>query len=506
MRTQSLVGAPSLVETGIEGLDFILGGGLIQRRLYLVHGTPGAGKTTLGLRYLLEGAKLGERGLYVTLTETKEELDSVAFSHGWNLNQDAIEIYETTMTEADLTPENQYFIFEPTEVELSNVIKSILGAFERINPTRVVIDSLSEIRLLAQNSLRYRHQILALKRYFEVRGATAILLDETKSLPEDLQLESLVHGVIKLELFSPDYGADQRRLRIIKYRGAKYHGGYHDFIIVEGGLKVFPRLIAAEHKQIPSREFLKSNIKELDDLLGEGILYGTSALFIGPSGVGKSSLAMQFAIATAMQGERVAFFAFDELLFNIEERAAGLGMPLKHYMDNELITIQSINPAELSPGEFADVVRKAAEGKDNHLPARTIIIDSLNGYLNAMPGTTTLLIQLHELLAFLGYQGVVTFLVVAQHGLLGLNMKTPLDTSNIADTVFSMHNFEARGELKKAIAVVKKRHGNHASTIQEFFLDSHGIHIGKQFTQFQGIFTGIPNLTTLESLLPNEDE
>ncbi|MDE3059762.1 MAG: circadian clock protein KaiC [Pseudomonadota bacterium] len=482
-----------LVRTGIAGLDDVLVGGLPPNRVYLVHGNPGSGKTTLALQYLLEGVRQGEKVLYVTLSETKEELLAVARSHGWSLER--IQIYEMATNEQDLEPENQFTMYQPSEVELNVTTKAILAEFEKLNPSRVALDSLSEIRLLAQNPLRYRRQILALKQYFAGRQCTVLMLDDKTSEIGDLQLESITHGVISLEQMSPAYGASRRRLSVTKMRGIQFRGGYHDFIIEPGGLQVFPRLIAAEHDGRKHKGGqLQSGIRELDMLLGGGIEWGTSILLVGPAGTGKSSTALQYAISEAAKGHRSAIFAFDERIEIILERAAGLGMDLETCYRQNLVTIQSVDPAELSPGEFGHYVRMAAEGEDGRPAAKIIIIDSLNGYLNAMPEERFLIIQLHELLTYLGHKGIVSFLIVAQHGLLS-TVQSPLDTSYLADSVMMFRYFEVKGEVKQAISVVKKRSGHHERTIREFRLvDKQGIVIGEPLRQFKGVLTSTPEI------------
>ena len=483
---------PTLVSTGISGFDDILCGGFPSNRVYLVHGNPGAGKTTLALQYLLEGVRQGEKGLYVTLSETKDELLEVSRSHGWSL--DAIHIYEMVTTEQDLETDNQYTMYQPSEVELSVTTKAILAEFEEHKPTRVVLDSLSEIRLLAQNPLRYRRQILALKQYFAGRQCTVLLLDDKTSEVGDLKLESITHGVINLEQVAQDFGCARRRLSITKMRGRKYRGGYHDFVIERGGLQVFPRLVAAEHNESFGTGQLKSGIKELDALVGGGIEFGTNVLLIGPAGSGKSTMAIQYAVAEAAKGNRSAIFAFDERIQTILDRTYGLGIDLKKYYESGHITIKTIDPAELSPGELAHSVRRAAEGTDGHGPAKVIVIDSLNGYLNAMPEERFLIIQLHELLAYLGHKGVVSFLVIAQHGLLSA-MQSPLDTSYLADSIILFRYFEMGGEVKQLISVVKKRSGYHERTLREFkLIDKKGIFIGEPLHKFDRVLTNNPVL------------
>jgi circadian clock protein KaiC len=481
--------APPRIATGIPGLDDVLGGGLTPNRLYLVEGNPGSGKTTLALRCLLDGAGRGEAGLYVTLSETKAELADVAASHGWSL--DGITVLELVAPESELEPDNQNAMFQPSEVELGVTTKAILAEVERVKPRRIIIDSLSEMRLLAQSPLRYRRQVLALKQFFIGRECTVFLLDDLTSETEDLQLQSIAHGVLSLEQLSPEYGAERRRLRVTKLRGQKYRGGYHDFVIATGGLEVFPRLVAGEHVRGLKRGLLQAGNAELDALLGGGLPYGTSAVLLGPAGSGKSTLALQYARAAAGRGDRAAVFAFDERLETVLERTAGLGMDLTGFIDSGHIAIQPIDTAELSPGEFAHKVRRAADGGDGKPGAKVVVIDSLNGYLNAMPEERFLTAQLHELLTYLGHKGVVTFLVVAQHGLVG-QMETPIDTTYLADTVVLFRYFEAMGEVKQALSVVKKRSGRHERTIRELALGETGISVGPPLRDFHGVLSGTP--------------
>lgn len=479
------------VKTGIVEFDNILGGGLTPNRVYLLHGTPGAGKTTLSLQFLMEGVRNGEKVLYITLSETKMELEAVAESHGWDLS--GIDIFEIIAQEQDLEPENQYTMYQPSEVELSETTKAIIEQVNKIKPSRVIIDSLSEVKLLSQSMLRYRRQVLALKQFFIGKNCTTIFLDDkTLSVHEDKQLESIAHGVINLEQLIPEYGTERRRLRITKLRGQKYAGGYHDFIINKGGLAIFPRLIAAQYTQTHKSTLLKSGIKELDDIFGGGLEFGLSVLLLGPAGTGKSTLGLQYALSMAEQGGRTAMFCFDERKDTILMRAKGISMDLEKHIDKDLITIQSVDPAELSPGEFAHHVRIAAEGKDGKAPAKVVIIDSLNGYLNAMPEENFLTAQLHELLTYLGHLNVITILIVAQHGMLGNGMQTVVDTSYLADAVILFRYFEAAGTVRQTISVVKKRTGNHERTIRELKIESGGLRVGKVLDEFQGILTGAP--------------
>ncbi|WKL56714.1 gas vesicle protein GvpD [Asticcacaulis sp. ZE23SCel15] len=481
---------PSTVQTGIAEFDNILGGGLTPFRSYLLQGSPGSGKTTLSLQFLLEGAKQNEAVLYITLSESAAELRAVAASHGFSL--DGVNIVELIPEEGHLEPENQITMYQPSEIELNVTIKRIVEAVETLSPKRVIIDSLSEIKLLAQSTLRFRRQVLALKQFFAGRSCTVFLLDDkTSSRDEDLQLESIAHGVISLEQLSPEYGAERRRLRVIKLRGQKYRGGFHDFSIVQGGLKVFPRIVAQEHAGSHETKTVRSGVPEMDALLGGGIQSGSSVLLLGPAGVGKSSLAIQYAVEAAKRGEASVLFTFDERRETMLARAEGLNMPLREFIDTGLIEVRAIDPAELSPGEFAHMVRLAVDGKTGN-PVRIVLIDSLNGYLNAMPEERFLTAQLHELLTYLGHRDVVTFLVVAQHGLLSHAMTTTIDTSYLADTVILFRYFEAAGEVKQLLSVLKKRNGQHERTIREFSLGANGVQIGEPLTKFHGVLTGTP--------------
>ncbi len=486
MHVESDNPSPSRATTGVEGLDDILSGGLTRNRLYLVEGDPGAGKTTLALKFLLEGVELGERVLYVTLSETKSELEAVARSHGWSL--DALEIFELIPTEEALSLDTQTTMFHPSEVELTETTRTVLAQVERARPHRVVFDSLSEMRLLAQNSLRYRRQILALKQFFIGRECTVILLDDRTSDGHDLQLQSIAHGVITLEHLAPEFGAERRRLRVVKFRGTSFRGGYHDFKIERGGLVIYPRLVASEHRKAYARETVASGLPALDSLLKGGLGRGTSTLLMGPAGSGKSSLATQYASAAAGRGENAALFIFDESIETLMERSHGLGIDIADHAEQGTVMVRQVDPAELSPGEFAFLIRQAVE-KDG---ARLVVIDSLNGYLNAMPEERFLTIQLHEILTYLGQQGVTTILIVAQHGLIGTVMKSPVDTTYLADTVLLLRYYEMEGEVRQAISVMKKRNGAHERTIRELRMSGRGIEVGEPLRMFRGILTGIP--------------
>jgi circadian clock protein KaiC len=472
--------------SGIAGLDEILAGGFTPRRLYLVEGVPGSGKTTLAMQFLMEGVRRGEPVLYVTLSETREELESTAASHGWSL--EGITIREVVPTEASLQSDDQYTMFHPSEVELAETTKTILDHVDTLKPRRVVFDSLSEVRLLAGNPLRYRRQILALKQYFAGRNCTVLLLDDMTSSDRDLQVQSISHGVILLEQLNPEYGSDRRRLRVVKFRGRKFRGGYHDYEIQRGGLYVFPRLVAAEHRFTRERQRLASGIGELDSLLGGGIESGTSTLVLGPAGTGKSSLAAQFVTAVADRGGRATIFIFDESADTLLSRMDGLGIGLRPHFESGLVSITPVDPAELSPGEFTHKIRDAVERQHVSM----IVIDSLNGYLNAMPGERNLIIQLHELLMYLGQRNVATLLLSAQQGFMGPAMTSPIDASYLADAVIMLRYFESRGEVHQAISVVKKRGGRHERTIREFRLRDGRIEVGEPLRHFRGVLTGVP--------------
>ncbi|HEY6820510.1 MAG TPA: ATPase domain-containing protein [Burkholderiales bacterium] len=478
--------AAPLASTGIAGLDNVLGGGFTPNRLYLVEGMPGSGKTTLAFQFLIEGVRLGEPVLYVTLSETAEEIRAVAASHGWSV--DGVAIRELVPAQESLEPEEQYTVFHPSEVELSDTTKKILADVERIKPARLVFDSLSELRLLAGNPLRYRRQILALKQYFAGRRCTVLLLDDLTSEGHDLQVQSIAHGAILLEQTIPEYGKQRRRLSIVKYRGKEFRGGFHDYTIERGGLRVYPRLVAAEHKQEQMRERLSSGRPALDKLLGGGIERGTSTLVMGAAGTGKSTIAALFACAAADRGERAAMFLFDESTRTLLARMSALGVDLARHVASGAVTVQQIDPAELSPGEFSHAITHAVEKGG----CSVLVVDSLNGYLNSMPSERFLVIQLHEILTYLGQKGVATLLINAQQGLIG-HMSSSVDASYLADAVVLMRYFEAEGEVRQAISVVKKRGGVHERTIREFRLEPGSITVGEPLREYRGILTGTPD-------------
>jgi circadian clock protein KaiC len=477
---------PNASATGIAGLDDILYGGLTANRLYLIEGVPGSGKTTLALQYLLQGARNGEPVLYVTLSETEEELRAMAQSHGWPL--DGVTIRELVPPEESLQPAEQYTMFHPAEVELSETTRTILADVERLKPARLIFDSLSELRLLAGDPLRYRRQLLALKQFFRGRRCTVLLLDDLTSSGRDLQVQSIAHGVLVLEQLTPEYGADRRRLRVLKHRGRRFRGGYHDYLIGTGGLRVFPRLQTPAHSTRPVSERFSSGLAPVDRLLGGGLERGTSTLIVGAAGTGKSSLAAQFVAAAADRGQRSAMYLFDESISTLLTRMEGLGVPLLKHYDSGMVTIRQIDPAELTPGEFAHSIRGAVEDEG----ASCVVLDSLNGYLNAMPGERYLTIHLHELLMYLGERGVATLLIGAHSGVIGTHMQAPADASYLADAVVMLRYYEAGGEVRQAISVMKKRGGNHERSIREFALVPGGIHVGEPLRELRGILTGVP--------------
>ena len=473
--------------SGVEGLDDILAGGLPRNCFYLVQGDPGSGKTTLALQFLLEGLRRGEKVFYITLSETREELLQVARSHGWSI--DKIPLLDLSAVENLLRPEAQTTVFHPSEVELTKVSQLLLSEVRKVRPKRVAFDSLSEFRLMAETALRYRRQLLTLKQQFAKMKITVLLLDDrmSKQAVIDPHVLSLAHGVLEMEQLSPDYGTSRRRLRVSKLRAVKFREGYHDYIIVTGGLRVFPRMIAAEHHRKFWHEPVSSGIKQLDSLCGGGLDRGTTTLIRGPAGTGKSTLVLQYAMQLAKKGERSMIFAFDETRSVMLSRAKALGFNLEKAIGRGTITVQQVDPAELSPGEFAVRISRGVEAG-----CKLVAIDSLNGYLNAMPGEKYLSSQLHELSSYLNQQGVITLLVLAQSGLVSA-AKTPVDLSYLSDTVVSLRYFEAYGEVKQAIAMLKKRSGPHESTIREFKLrPGKGIAVGEPLGAFRGVLTGVP--------------
>jgi circadian clock protein KaiC len=475
-----------LASSGIAGLDHILTGGFARRRLFLVEGVPGSGKTTLALKFLITGAQAGESVLYVTLSETEEELRAVSDSHGWDLS--GIDIRELTSPASALDGDELNTMFHPSEVELVSTMKPILAEVDKLRPQRVVFDSLSELRLLAGSPLRYRRQILALKQFFSTRDCTVILLDDLTATDRDLQVQSIAHGVVMLDQLNSQYGSDRRRLRVVKYRGVNFRGGYHDYVIHRGGLEVFPRLVASEHRQEGRSGKRPSELPELDALLGGGLEEGTSTLIAGASGTGKSTLAAQFVVAAAQAGRRGAMYLFDERPETLLARCASVNVNLRPHVDSGLVRLKQIDPAELTPGEFVHAIKVAVETDG----ADMVVIDSLNGYLNAMPEERFLTIQLHELLSYLGQRNVATILIGTHQGLLGGEMQAPVDTTYLADAVILIRYFETKGEVRQAISVMKQRAGYHERTIRELKMRDGHISVGEVLTQFRGILTGTP--------------
>ncbi|MDQ6860156.1 MAG: AAA family ATPase [Verrucomicrobiota bacterium] len=473
------------VATGIPGFDDVLKGGLPRRRLYLLQGAPGAGKTTLAIQFLLTGAKAGEKVLYISLSETRDEVEEVAASHGWSL--EGVEIVELSAIEQQLSVQSQNTLFHASEIELTETTRMLLDAVERIKPTRVAFDSLSELRLLSGTPLRYRRQILSFKQFLSGRNCTTLLLDDLSVDGMDSHVLSLAHGVFVLEQLAPEYGAERRRLSVQKVRGTTYRGGCHDYVIETGGISVFPRLVAAEHHRNFPNEDVTSGIEGLDVLLGGGLARGTSTLFSGPPGSGKSSIALTFAVTAAQRGEKVAIYTFDESLPILFARAKGLGLPLDRLVDEGSVSVLQVDPAELSPGELSFRIRAAVEQEG----AKFILIDSLNGYLHCMAEERNLNLQLHELLTYLNQLGIVTMLVITPHGLLG-NMQTPIDVTYLADTVVALRFFEKDGAVHKALSVIKKRTGHHENTIREMKINSAGISVGPPLTHLRGVLGGTP--------------
>lgn len=474
------------IDTGVSGLNDILSGGLPSGQMYLLEGIPGTGKTTIALQFIRTAILAGEKALYITLSESKRELEASARSHGWS-NSD-FEIAEFVPEEAILSPEQQYTVFHPSEVELAGTITKLIELIEKVKPVRLVIDSLSELRLLAADTMRYRRQLLALKQFFAGRATTVLLLDDRSAEGSDMQLQSIAHGVLRLDRVARTYGTNRRQIEILKLRGSAFREGSHDYTIETGGIRIYPRLVANEHESSFTSGKVKSGIDALDAMFGGGINRGSSTLLIGPTGAGKSTLAVQYAFAAAQRGNRAIVYSFDEVLRTAIDRAEALGIHVRAEIAKGTLAMLQIDPAELSPGEFTYQIRSDVEEKDT----RVVVIDSLNGFLNSMPGERDLFLQLHELLAYLSQKGVITFLILTQHGLVG-TMNTDLDVSYLADTVLLLRYFESEGEIRQVVSVLKQRVGLHERTLREFHLDENGITVGQPLRNFRGILTGVPD-------------
>jgi circadian clock protein KaiC len=500
----SSTGTPREVEkqtTGIAGLDDVLGGGLPSHRLYVVEGDPGAGKTTLALQFLREGVRLGQRTLYVTLSESLDELRDVAASHGWSL--DGIDLLELDSVSGRLQEEANYTVYHPSDVELGETLKRITGEVERLNPERVALDSVSELKILSQTSVRYRREILGLKQFFAGRKCTVLVLDDRTTREGEQQLQSIAHGVVRMERETREYGTTRRQFHIFKLRGVRFQDGLHDFVIHTGGIEVYPRLSTSNTTATVEDEgSAGSGSQELDALLGGGLDRGSSTLVLGPAGCGKSTLCSQFMLTALVRGELVGCFLFEESRETFLRRSAGCGMDFKPHLASGRLELVQVDIGELSPGEFATRVRRMVEQRR----VRFIVIDSLNGYLNGMPSERFLLIHLHRLLTYLGQRGVVTILTIAQHGMLGSMMLTPVDVSFLADTVVFLRFFEAAGKVRQAISVVKKRRGAHERTLREMEIGATGIRIGEVLEQFDGILTGVPRFHGKDARLLNAQD
>lgn len=493
MLKEQLAPAATRCSSGCDGLDDVLGGGFPLGHFYLVEGEPGTGKTTLALQFVDEGRRKGEKVLYVTLSESSEELRAVAGMHGLDL--DDSDILEVRPSEEDLKPNGQYTVFHPAEVELNDRVQAIMAEVDRRKPNRLVIDALSEVRMLAKDPLLYRRQVLSLKEYAP-ENCTVLLLDDRSSRYADLELHSIVHGVVSMSRVAREYGKTMRRVEVTKLRGCAFREGFHDYVIRSGGVVVFPRLIAAEYDDVhEGNGSVPSGIAELDTLCGGGLGRGTSTLLIGPAGCGKTTIALRWLTTAAERGERTAAFIFEETIGTLKGRAAGLGMDLEKFIRSGQIAISHLDPAEVSPGEFSDMVHSSVENNN----VRMVLIDSLNGFLQAMPGEQYLALHLHELLTYLNNRGVLTLLVLAQMGLVGSAMHTPIDVSYLADNILVLRYFEAHGQVRQAISMMKKRSGGHERSIRELNLGPDNIKVGAPISDFQGILSGSP--TSLAPLM-----
>ncbi|MDQ2833969.1 MAG: AAA family ATPase [Acidobacteriota bacterium] len=496
-RSVSIAKEPSRLPTGVPGLDSILSGGLLKGHMYLVDGKPGTGKTTTGMQFVMEGRRTGESCLYVTLSETKAELEATAKSHDWSM--EGISIAEFVPDEASISEKEHYTVFHPGEVELASTIKKLLAEIEQAKPERLVIDSLSEFRLLAQDAIRFRRQLLALKQYFTGRNTTVLMLNDQNSDNDDQQIQSVMHGVIRLSNIPRSYGVTRRHLEVVKIRASAYREGSHDYSLDKRGVTVYPRLIAGEHGEDFPHEHLSSNLPALDAMFAGGIERGSSTLILGPAGVGKSTIAMQYAHAAARRGERAVLYSFDETLRTARMRARSLGMQIDSDIKQQRLCLEQVDAAELSPGEFAGNIVREVEEKN----ARVVVIDSINGFLRSMPGEGDLALHLHELLATLSQKGVNTFLILTQRALLGEG-ETDIDVSYLADTLVILRYFEAEGAVHRAISVLKKRSGDHEHTIRELRFGPEGIQLGEPLIGFRGVLSGTPDSITVPSGKLNE--
>lgn len=486
--------------TGIVGLDEVLGGGLPSNRLYVVEGDPGSGKTTFALQFLREGVRLGQRTLYVTLSETLEELSDVAASHDWTL--DGIELLELNAISERLQEDANYTVYHPSDVELGETVRRIRAEVERLNPQRVALDSVSELKILSQTSVRYRREILGLKQFFAGRNCTVLVLDDCTTREGEQQLQSIAHGVIRMEREAREYGTTRRQIHVVKMRGVRFQDGRHDFVIQTGGLELYPRLSASGAAFIEHEGHLESGSAELDRLLGGGLDRGSSTLLLGPAGCGKTTLCSHYMLAALKRGEQVASYLFEESRETFLRRSVGFGMNFEPYLASGKLELVQIDIGELSPGEFSARVRRVVEGSHGTL----VVIDSLNGYLNGMPSERFLLIHLHELLTYLGQRGVATVMTIAQHGMLGAAMQTPIDASFLADTVILLRFFEASGMVRQAISVVKKRRGAHERTLRELKIGSTGMQVGEVLQDFEGVLTGVPRYRGKQARLLGDKE
>ena len=489
----------SPVPSGSRALDYILAGGFAANRVHLLEGQPGAGKTTLGLQFLLDGRAKGERGLYITLSESKEELMHAAASHGWSL--DGVEIFELVPPELSLDPEREQSIVYASDLELGETVQLVEDEIERVAPVRVVFDSLSEIRLLAQGALRFRRQVLALKHFFAQHGCTVLFLDDLTETIDDLSLHSLAHGVVRLEQLAMNYGAERRRLRVHKMRGRKFHGGYHDFVIRTGGVEIFPRLVASDYPDDGHEpKQAQSSVGALDSLVGGGLDYGTCTLIIGPSGTGKSTLGLQYAYSAMQKGEKALIVSFDETAGIFRRRAEGVGMDVKPFQKSDQLFYRQVDPAELSPGELTGLVRHHVEERG----VDVVVLDSLSGYQQAMPEENFLLLQMHEMLTYLNQRNILTFLILTQSGMIG-QMQNPVDLTYLSDSVLLLRYFESDGEIRRAISVVKRRTGSHESSIREFRITENGVEVGPRLQGFRGVLTGTPHYVGTEALMSGQN-